>query len=409
MGERTIVLGATVPATVRAFLAEQAQFISEHGWQVHLVTSPDLNLGVKLAEGEPDIEGPRDVVVHEVPMERNPSPLKDLQALSNWVRLLRRIKPQIVMVGTPKAGLLGMLSSAALRTEHRVYLVRGLRLEGLRGVRATVGAVSERLACMAATDVVCVSESLATTMVQRRLAARRKVKVLGLGSSNGVDVKRFRPPSVDERATARRLFDIDEGATVVGFAGRLTQDKGVEDLLAALAIVHEDHPTVLLLIAGDVDAGTATPEAGSEALGNSRILFAGRVANMVNFYQALDIFCLPSHREGMPNVNLEAAACGLPVVTTTATGCVDSVISGRTGIAVAPHDSRAIAEALTSLVVDSSARKQLGRAGRAWVEQAFRQELVWERQLRFLNSLVSIRASHDDGVAAENPLSGHDH
>jgi glycosyltransferase involved in cell wall biosynthesis len=377
-------MGTTVPVTVRAFLAAQAHFISEHGWQVHIVTSPDPGL----------TEVPRDVVVgngvfvHEIPMERNPSPLKDLIALTAWVRLLRKIKPQVVMVGTPKAALLGMLSSRALRTEHRVYLVRGLRLEGLKGVRAAVSAVTERMTCTAATDVVCVSKSLETAMVQRRLVSPAKVRVLGHGSSNGVDVGRFRPPSAAERLAARGVFDIDEEAIVVGFAGRLTQDKGVEDLLAAIAIVHADHPGVRLLIAGEVDDGVVLPEAARDELRDSCVIFAGRVDNMVSFYQALDVFCLPSHREGLPNVNLEAAACGLPVVTTSATGCVDSVLSGSTGIVVAPRDPRALAQALTSLVADSGKRQLLGREGRAWVERSFRQEFVWEQHLQFLNSLI---------------------
>jgi len=404
MGERVIVLGATVPATVRAFLAGQAHFVSEHGWQVHVVTSP----GVELAGIRRDLEGSHGVLVHEIPMVRNPSPVKDLLALTAWVRLLRKIKPQVVMVGTPKAGLLGMLSSRLLGTQHRVYLVRGLRLEGLRGLPAAISALTERVTCSAATDVVCVSKSLERAMLQRRLVSPEKVQVLGQGSSNGVDVGRFRPPSAAERFAARRVFDIDEDAVVVGFAGRLTQDKGVEDLLAAIAIVHADYPGVRLLIAGEVDVGVVLPEASKGDLGDSRIVFAGGVDNMVNFYSALDVFCLPSHREGLPNVNLEASACGLPVVTTSATGCIDSVVSGRTGIAVPPHDPMALSRSLSMLIVDPEKRKLLGREGRAWVERTFRQESVWAQQLRFLNALVPDGDGHRDSAGAATPLSDHE-
>jgi len=384
--ERTLVLGATVPETVDAFISEQANFLSQHGWQVHIVTSPRPR-PAELQRGSVELN---EVVLHEIPMERNPAPFKDVRSLAAWLRLLKQIKPQVVMVGTPKAALLGMLASKFLRVQNRVYLVRGLRLEGQTGIHAKIGALMERITCSAATDVLCVSNSLKSTMVQQRLVPVKKARVLGSGSSNGVAIEKFCPPSKEEHASARFSFNIEDNAMVVGFAGRLTQDKGLDDLLEALKIVSKIYPQVCLLVAGETDTSSALPkllnsESESE---KTNITFSGRVENMVVFYHALDIFCLPSLREGMPNVNLEAAACGLPVITTTATGCIDSIVQDQTGFAVSPGRPESLANSLLRLASSSESRKTLGIAGRVRVEKEFRQEIVWENQLQFLDSLV---------------------
>jgi glycosyltransferase involved in cell wall biosynthesis len=377
-------MGATVPATVKAFLIDQAYFISQHGWYVHIVTSP----GPEMVDLRRTVANWSRVTLHEIPMERNPSPLKDLRAIAAWIRLLRKIGPQVVIVGTPKAALLGILSSRVLGTRDRVYLVRGLRLEGQKGIAAHIGALMERVTCLASTNVLCNSKSLEKMMVLRHFVPPKKVQVLGYGSSNGVGVDKFHPPSKNQRNAARREFGIDEDTLVVGFAGRLTLDKGLEEILAAIAIVQVGQPDVRLLIAGDWDSGELPPEVIRSVVGDSRVVFAGRVEDMVIFFHALDVFCLPSYREGMPNVNLEAASCGLPVVTTTATGCIDSVVSGLTGLTVAPRDYKALAESLLILLSDSDKRTALGLNGRSWVIQEFRQEDVWGKQLKFLDSLV---------------------
>jgi glycosyltransferase involved in cell wall biosynthesis len=382
--DKTIVIGATVPETVKAFLINQANFYSEHGWYVHIVTSP----GPEMPELRRTVAKWNRVTLHEIPMERAPSPLGDLRALVSWIRLLRKIRPQVVMTGTPKAALLGMLSSRVVRVRNRVYLVRGLRLETQRGFGARVGAIFERITCFASTNVLCVSESLQKAMVQGRLASSKKVQVFGHGSSNGVEIGRFHPPSENERSAARHQFGIDKNSAVVGFAGRLVPDKGLQEILSAIAIIQAHQPNALLLIAGNTDDGSISPEKIEMLSRDLPIVFAGRVENMVNFYHALDIFCLPSHREGMPNVNLEAASCGLPVVTTTATGCIDSVLPDRTGLVVAPRDHEALADSLMVLLGNSEKRTAFGLHGRSWIEKEFREEIVWEKQLNFIGSLV---------------------
>ena len=366
-------------------MTEQAIFLGEHGWQIHLTTSP----GREFEDLRASIATSNKVILHSIPMERNPSPWKDLASLFAWFRLLHTLKPNMVMVGTPKAGLLGILTAWFLNIRRRTYFVRGLRLEGLSGFGGRVAFGFEWLTCKASTNVLCVSHSLRAQMIERRLVRPNKVRVLGLGSSNGVNTLKFRPPTAQERDAARLGFGIDNETFVIGFAGRLHPDKGLQDLLHAMEILWMSHPNSILLLAGAADYRHSAISFDQEKHQQNRVRFTGYLENMVDFYHSLDLFCLPSHREGMPNVNLEAAACALPVVTTTATGCIDSVIPGKTGLVVPSQDVAALASALEQLEEDKHLRQSLGEEGRVMVETEFEQSQVWRKQLQYLEEQIS--------------------
>jgi glycosyltransferase involved in cell wall biosynthesis len=104
---------------------------------------------------------------------------------------------------------------------------------------------------------------------------------------------------------------------------------------------------------------------------------------------AMDVFVLPTYREGLGNVLLEAAAVGLPTITTDATGARDAIVAGRTGLQVPTGDPKALATALATLVRDPSLRSEMGRAGRAWVCEHFDQTEVWRRQAQEYRALAA--------------------
>jgi glycosyltransferase involved in cell wall biosynthesis len=229
--------------TARLLLDGQLRHLSREGsatgFEVTLVTSPGADLaGVAEREG---------VRVETVPMAREIAPLADLRSLVRLTRLLRRLAPDVVNAGTPKAGLLGMLAARRAGVPSRVYTLRGLRLETARGFRRRLLTAAERLACGAAHRVVCVSESLRRRAVELELVPEEKTAVLGAGSSNGVDVERLAAAVADgERTEALRrelgLASLSQPAPVIGFVGRLVRDKGIEDLAAAFHRIVRDRP-----------------------------------------------------------------------------------------------------------------------------------------------------------------------
>ena len=334
-----------------------------------------------------------DVPMFTVAMEREVSPLKDFVSLVRVWRLLRRLRPSICNAGTPKAGLLVMLAAWIARVPCRVYTIRGLRCETARGLPRMILVAVERIACGCAHRVICVSPSLYSRAIELKLVGARKAVVLGSGSSNGVDVPRFAPtPSRVARAAEIRRGLKHNAGPVIGFIGRFTRDKGVGELIEAFDLVRRRFADAVLLLIGSYEQGDAIePKVRTRidaGLGIEAIPFQPDIAP---YYLAMDVFVLPTYREGFPNTVLEAQAAERPVVTTQATGAIDSVLDGRSGILVPVGDVHALADAIGELLADPAMARRFGRAGRERVEHQFQQEIVWDELIELYRALLQER------------------
>lgn len=361
MAATRVLYGITTGTSADKLLRGQLAALRRRGWDVVLAATADDR-----ARFAAEREG---VPLEEVPMAREISLAADARALVAWVRLLRRRRPDVLNVSTPKAGLLGGVAGALVRVPRRVYVMRGLRLEGAQGVLRAVLWTMERITVLAATDVIVVSASLGAEARRLGLLGRRRTWLVGGGSSNGVPAD-----AVQERAEASRADGLRERLgfapedVVVGYVGRLSPDKGVLTLVAALAEL--DGSPVKGLFIGSAE-GVDPAELGPDAV------HVPWTDGVWSHYAAMDVLCLPTRREGFPNVVLEAAAAGVPAVTTRATGAVDSVVDGRTGLLVDVDDVAGLRAALVRLASDPELRERLGRAARERARDEFQPETVW--------------------------------
>jgi glycosyltransferase involved in cell wall biosynthesis len=385
-GQPRIVYVLTASLAVR-FLRGQLRYLREAGFDVTVIAS----WGEELAT-IPEAEGVRAI---SVPFSRGISLRKDLMSLWHLWRVMRRIRPTITSVGTPKAGLLGGLVAFFAGVPCRLYTLRGLRLQTVTGMRRRVLLFAERLACLSAHRIICVSNSLRQEAVALGLADSQKTVVLGSGSSNGVDVSRFDLDQAERQKAVelRSKLGIPPDAPVVGFVGRFTRDKGIDELLQAFSLLRERLPELRVLLVGDVEKGDLPSlDVLQKVKTDPNIVCPGFVADPALYYQIMDVLALPTRREGFPNAVLEANASGKPAVVTNATGAVDSVIDGVTGFIVPVGDSVALANALAKLLYDPCLAKSMGQTARDRAAAEFRQETIWAGMLGECRRLLVAKA-----------------
>ena len=337
------------------------------------------------------------VAAYEIPMARAISPVADLVALVRMVRLLYRLKPDIVEFSTPKAGLLGSVAAWICGIPVRIYFLRGLRLETAPTIKRAILLWLERIAAACAHVVVANSGSLRERARALGICSDKKLALLGHGSSNGVDVSRFARgiSKMREQVGVREQFGIPANAPVIGFVGRLTGDKGVPELVEAFARMLRERPECYLLLVGWFDA--AEDALGRDLRrrieGHPRIVCTGYVDDAAPYYRAMDLLILPSWREGFPNAVLEAAASGVPVVATACTGSRDAVVPETTGMLVPPGDADAIANAALRILGDDELRGEMAEAARKWAVSHFDQGRVLRMTVRFYRQLLNSEAS----------------
>ncbi|MBI5586248.1 MAG: glycosyltransferase family 4 protein [Deltaproteobacteria bacterium] len=367
----------TVPQSF-VFFRGQIGYLKKQGFEIHMVSSPDESADRSLEK-----EG---ALLHWVPMARSMAPARDLLALLRLWRLFRKIRPDIVHAHTPKAGLLGTLAARLAGVPVVFLSLFGLPQMAMQGRLRKFLDGTTRLACWAAQCVWCDSFSMRDYVIARGLCPPEKVVVFGQGSVNGVDAEDTFSPlrqGAEVRAAVRRRYAIPEAAPVLGYVGRMVGDKGLHELAQAWAGLGNRYPDLHLLLVGPFEEqDPLRPEDERLFRNDPRIHLTGPRQDVAALLAALDIFVMPSYREGFGITNIEAAALELPVVSTRIPGCLDSVQDGVTGTLVPPRDAPALAEAIERYLRDPDLRRRHGRAGRVRVLRDFRPETIWEALAR---------------------------
>jgi glycosyltransferase involved in cell wall biosynthesis len=372
-----VLIGITHPQTCLT-LTGRIRALAGAGFRVTLVSSPgELLYRTAAREGANAIA---------LPMRRGIAPFADLLSLARLCGLVRRLRPDLVEFSSPKAGLLGSIAALLAGVPARIYMLRGLKLDTASGIKRRVLLQAERTAAACSQVVLCNSESLRTEALSLGIAPAAKLQLIGSGSTNGVNVERFSPGASSVRSDLGLPLD----AAVIGFVGRLTRDKGLPELIQAFDSILKAEPDAHLLLVGWFDAAedALSPTLRRIIETHPRIHSTSIVEDTAPYYRAMDLLVLPTKREGFPNVVLEAAATGIPVITTESTGARDSVVPEVTGLLIPPGYPDAIVEAALRLLRDPTLRRQMGEAGRAWVVEHFSDARVLGLITEFYKSML---------------------
>ncbi|MCR4404989.1 MAG: glycosyltransferase family 4 protein [Candidatus Acetothermia bacterium] len=376
-----VLQSAAVDVTIKFLLLPLIDRLIQEGYEVHIACSPGRHLR-ELAE--------LGYTVHPITIARRISPLSNLKSLWQLYRLMRRERFDIVHVHTPVAAVLGRVAAKLARVPIIIYTAHGFYFHELMAPwKRRLIIWVERLLGRYCTDMLFTqSGEDRGTAIKERIATEERAIWIG----NGVDTQAF---TISPKPSLRTELGLDPEDKVIGFIGRLVGEKGVEELLEALGQVIEEIPRAKLLVVGDTlesDRDRRATERLQQLIRRNnledRIKFTGFREDIPGLLSIMDLFVLPSHREGMPRTILEAMAAGKPVVTTNIRGCREEVVGGVTGLLVPVKDPEALAQAIIRVLSDENLARRMGQAGRKRAVEEFDERFVLERQIKVYQRLV---------------------
>lgn len=331
----------TVPLSLKLLLAGQMKFMKEAGWEVLMVSADGREVNeVTKREG----------VLHEIiPFTRKITPFKDLYCLWLLYRLFKREKPDIVHSHTPKAGLLSMLAAKLAGVKIRIHTVAGMPYMVAEKNKKKLLIAMEKLTYRFATEVWPNSHSLKEFMLKEGLLEPTKVKIIGEGSSNGVDLEKFNRGALAENhliAATMRITPSENDFLILA-VGRLVKDKGIEELVEAfLASKVVKYGKLVLLGSFEQELNPIKDEIVRKIQDHPRIVQIEWTDHVPHYLALADILVHPSHREGFPNVLLEAGAMQVPVICSDINGNVDVITNKKTGLVFPVKKTEILKEAL---------------------------------------------------------------
>ena len=356
------------------FLGNQIKHFRSKGFNIHIICSPSKDLIKNSKE--------QGFQYKEIPVLRKISLINDIKAIWKIIRYIKNNKIDIVNGHTPKGGLLSMIAGFVGGVKTRIYFRHGLVYETSSGLKRYMLISMDRLASLLATKIVCVSPSVYNRSIKDKLNPEWKQVVLSKGTCNGIDIKRFNKSNIDQNQVneLKIKLGINTNDFVIGFTGRLVRDKGIIELMEAFETIHQKYPGTKLLLVGMLEERDALPPATIERIkGNSSVIHTGYVDNKTieQYYSLMNLFVLPSYREGFPTSVLEASSMELPIITTRVTGCIDSIVPDKTGVFV-DHNASTIANAIIPFVEDNNLCEIFGSCGRKFVVDNFQEKIVWQ-------------------------------
>ena len=366
--------------TAEAFFDGQFKYLHDHGFEVHMICSPSERIAAFAKKNYTQYA--------EVEISRSIKPLTDLKSVLKICRYIRQNRIGTVVGHTPKGALLTMISGTLTRVPNRIYYRHGLIYTTKTGASRIMLKGIEYLISRLSTKIIDVSPSVAKLCIDANLNTASKQQLIGKGSCGGIDtISQYNPLLVNtgEQQVLRTRLHIDQDSLVIGFAGRLCRDKGINELVQAFKILESSYPAknITLLLVGDHDQRDhLEPDIIDEIESNPKIIKTRWISStaMNVYYSLMDVFVFPSYREGFGMSVIEASSMGIPVLVSQSHGCVDTIVPDVTGkyIKISPDD---IVQKI-AYFFDEDNRLEYGRNGRNWVSTNFDRTVLWPATLK---------------------------
>ena len=374
----------TVPMSLKYLLKGQMAFMSKNGFNVTMISSDGQELN--------------DVIENEkcdhiiIPLTRKITIFKDLKATYSLYKLIRKEKPDIVHTHTPKAGVTGMLASYFARVPIRLHTVAGLPLMEATGFKRIILNFVEKLTYKCSTKVYPNSYGLKKIILKYRFTSENKIKVIGNGSSNGIDTSYFDPKLFlnEDNKVLKSKLGIKKADFIFIFVGRIVAEKGINELVEAFEKISSVEENLKLLLVGPFEDELDPLLNKTKLLINKsdKIILVGYQNDVRPYFSISNCLVFPSYREGFPNVVMQAGAMGLPSIVSDINGCNEIIENNINGLVIKVKSVDAIYDAMINLSSDKLLFNKLRLTSRDKVRIKYERISYWNLLLNEYENLI---------------------
>ncbi len=372
MRKNKLIRITTIPLSLEKLLEGQLTFMNSH-YEVIAIAADQERLEKYGSDNK--------VRTFWVNMTRKITPVEDLKAVYKLYKYFKVEHPLIVHTHTPKAGIVGMLAAKLAGVPIRLHTVAGLPLLETTGGKRNILNFVEKLTYSLASKIYPNSFELKKIILDQNFTTNNKLKILGKGSSNGVDTKYFDPSiySTKNNELLRAQLGINKKDLVFVFIGRIVSEKGINELITAFEKLYNGNPNIKLLLVGPFESDLdPIDDSNFEIIkSHSEIISVGYQEDVRPYLAISDVLAFPSYREGFPNVVMQAGAMNLPSIVTNINGCNEIIKDNENGIIIPVKDSTSLYRAMILLVNDRSLLEKLKKNARANITFNYEREQFW--------------------------------
>ena len=335
------------------------------------------------------------VRTYAIPFPRGINVLGSLKSISALKKFFKKERFDMIQYSTPNASFYASIASKSRRIPVRLYCQWGMVYVTQQGIKRKIFKWMEKTICKNSTNIQPDSFGNLEFCRKEGLYDEKKSCVIWNGSAKGLDLEAYDVSKKEEySAEIKSKYNINNGDIVIGFVGRLGKEKGCHELFKAFKNIKQDYNNSKLLFVGPIEKEeTIEPEWLEYFKTCDDIIKTGRVTNVEKYMSAMDVFVLPSYREGFGMSVIEASAMKVPVVVTRYPGPSSAMEEGYTGISVPVKSTAELEAAIRELICDKEKAAQIGENGRKYVVEKFDQKIFKEKYMENRMTLLDKSAT----------------
>lgn len=363
---KKICFVTTVSITIKAFVMPLIHYLDQNtDWELTVICDEDPALKELL---------PEKVRFIPISMKRGIS-LGGIGAMVKMAKLFRKEKFDLVQYSTPNASLYASMAAKLAGVPVRLYCQWGIAYVGFQGLKRKIFKLTEKCVCSLSTQVQPDSFGNLNFSREEKLYSEEKSSVIWNGSASGVSLEKFDIRQKELwREQIRSQLRIGNQDFIYGFIGRINRDKGINELFTAFRRILQDHKDAYLILVGVPEKEELLDaELYRWAKEEPHVIFCGFSTEVEKYVAAMDVYILPSYREGFGSAVVEAEAMGVPVIISDIPGPRDAMLENVTGLVVKKADSETLYEAMECIQSDDTLRQQLGCAAYELATKKFEQ------------------------------------